>query len=481
MAHRVLSLKYRPQNFNDITGQQHVVMSLKGGIKTGRIGHAFLFAGPRGVGKTTTARIFAKSLNCQEGPTADPCQSCQACKEITLSRSIDVVEIDGASNRGIEEIRNLREGVKYAPLHGKYKIYIIDEVHMLTSEAFNALLKTLEEPPVNVVFIFATTNSTKMPATILSRCQRFMFKRLSVKEISDRLIYIAKRENIEITPEALHYIAVRADGSIRDGESILEQLASFVEGVIQEKDVFDLIGFLSNSFYHELLQHIMSGMLDKVFTTLNYGIENGADPVEIYRGFTQYIRTVLLAKSQMSDELLELTNDEVTLVRNLSVNETTLIAYIELCLKHEENIKRSINARIAMELLFSQLTLQRAYDNVPVKHGNRNESTEKKNPSEPKKSDIKSILINILQPKNPRLAGVVRKSQVSINEDTVKVIVDSDFSYRQLHSKLSTMISQLRKALQKDIKVELHKEKKERKDSDLVKNIKGLFDGEEVR
>lgn len=481
MAHRVLSLKYRPQNFDDITGQQHVVMSLKGGIKTGRIGHAFLFAGPRGVGKTTTARIYAKSLNCREGPTANPCQECQSCKEITLSRSIDVVEIDGASNRGIEEIRNLRESVKYAPLHGKYKVYIIDEVHMLTTEAFNALLKTLEEPPVNVVFIFATTNPTKVPATILSRCQRFMFKRLSVKEITDRLIYIAKREDIDIAPEALHYIAVRADGSIRDGESILEQLASFVEGTVQEKDVFDLIGFLGNSFYHELLQHVMAGKLDKVFTTLHYGIENGADPVEIYRGFTQYVRTVLLAKSNLSDELLELNVEEAAMVRGLSIDEATLVACLELCLKHEDNIKRSVNARIAMELLFGQLALHNGNQGNTGALKTSSKPTGKKNPPKEIKTDIKNVLIDLLQPKYPRLAGVVRKSRVSEDNDTITIHVDNDFSYRQLDSKLTAMVNELRRMLQRDVGLNLQIEKKEHKDNDLVKNIKGLFDSEEVR
>jgi DNA polymerase-3 subunit gamma/tau len=191
VTHRVISLRYRPQDFDELTGQSHITRSLKGAVKSGRIGHAFLFAGPRGVGKTTTARILAKSLNCNEGANIHPCQKCQSCKEITLSRNLDVIEIDGASNRGIDEIRNLREGVRYSPIHGRYKIYIIDEVHMLTQEAFNALLKTLEEPPPKVIFIFATTNPMKIPTTILSRCQRFVFKRLSIKEISSRLGAIA--------------------------------------------------------------------------------------------------------------------------------------------------------------------------------------------------------------------------------------------------------------------------------------------------
>ncbi|GAJ02569.1 unnamed protein product, partial [marine sediment metagenome] len=243
-----------------------------------------LFAGPRGVGKTTTARIFAKSLNCVEGPNSLPLsKNVNYVGKLPLSRSIDVIEIDGASNRGIEEIRSLREGVKYSPLHGRYKIYIIDEVHMLTQEAFNALLKTLEEPPPKVVFVFATTNPTKLPTTILSRCQRFVFKRLSVSEITSRLRTIADKEKIKITENALHYLAIRADGSIRDGESILEQLASFIEGEVTEEDVFKLIGFLGNDFYFTLLNKILTVDLSKVIVMLNKGIEDGADPVEIYR------------------------------------------------------------------------------------------------------------------------------------------------------------------------------------------------------
>ena len=460
-------------------------MSLKGGIRTGRIGHAFLFAGPRGVGKTTTARILAKSLNCKEGPTATPCQVCQSCKEITLSRSIDVVEVDGASNRGIDEIRNLREGVKYAPLHGKYKVYIIDEVHSLTQDAFNALLKTLEEPPQNVVFIFATTNPTKVPATILSRCQRFMFKRLSVKEITERLDFIAKKESIAITPEALHYVAMRADGSIRDGESVLEQLSAFVEGTIQEKDVFDLIGFLGTAFFQTLFKHVIAGELDKIFITLNGGIERGADPMEVYRGFTQYLRTMLLAKSKLPDELLELNAEEVAAMRDFAVDKATLIAYLETCLDHEGSIKRSVNARIAIELLLSQLALKDDQEQIPAKPVSQRTSSKPSpdktsNPGK-KSNDPPDVLLGLLQHKHPQLAGVMKKARIAMQEDTMHIKVDNEFSYRQIEGKLQALTKQLQDALQRDITIQLSIETKERKDNDLVKNIKGLFDSEEVR
>jgi DNA polymerase-3 subunit gamma/tau len=391
------------------------------------------------------------------------------------------VEIDGASNRGIDEIRNLREGVKYAPLHGKYKVYIIDEVHSLTPDAFNALLKTLEEPPQNVVFIFATTNPIKVPATILSRCQRFTFKRLGIKEISERLEFIAKKEGIEITPEALHYVAIRADGSIRDGESILEQLAAFVEGTIQEKDVFDLIGFLGHVFYQELFQCVMSGALDKIFITLNHGIERGADPVEIYRGFTLYLRTMLLAKSKLPDELLELNAEEVASLRDIPVNETKLISYLEVCLNHEDIIKRSVNARIAIELLMSQLAMRHDQMHAPSEPSNRKPPFEKKPDPPGTEGSASEILIDILQQKNPRLAGVVRKARVTQQKNVVHIKVDNEFSYRQLNGKLTAITKQLQDAIKKDITIQVSIEKKERKDNDLVKNIKGLFDGEEVR
>ncbi len=315
MAHRVFSLKYRPQNFDELTGQNHIVLSLKGAINSGSIGHAFLFAGPRGVGKTTTARILAKSLNCASGPTVNPCQNCPSCKEIAASRSVDVIEIDGASNRGIDEIRNLREGIKYAPLHGRYKIYIIDEVHMLTEQAFNALLKTLEEPPASVIFVLATTDPAKVPATILSRCQRFAFKRLSISEISRRLKSIADKEGIEITEKALYYLALRADGSIRDGESILEQLSSFVDGKITEEHVFNLIGFISIDFYIDLINKIIRKDLAGAFTLLNKNIEEGVDVFEIYQGLLMCLRKTLLVHIGLNPELIESTREEIAIIK----------------------------------------------------------------------------------------------------------------------------------------------------------------------
>ncbi len=476
MVHRVISLRYRPQNFDELTGQNHIVLSLKGAIKSGRIGHALLFAGPRGVGKTTTARIFAKSLNCVEGPTVYPCQKCQLCREITLSRSIDVIEIDGASNRGIEEIRSLREGVKYSPLHGRYKIYIIDEVHMLTQEAFNALLKTLEEPPPKVVFVFATTNPTKLPTTILSRCQRFVFKRLSVSEITSRLRTIADKEKIKITENALHYLAIRADGSIRDGESILEQLASFIEGEVTEEDVFKLIGFLGNDFYFTLLNKILTVDLSKVIVMLNKGIEDGADPVEIYRGFTNYLRAAFLIRTGVPCEFVELNSEEIEVLKNIELSRDETIHLLEICLRFEDIVKRSVNVRIAIELLFSQLILCLTKSK---KRENNNRVVLSSSPNE--NVNIKEALFLDLQKNSPKLAGIIHKADITKNNDNVTISVKNEFAKTQLVNNQKKVKSLLKKILNADfiLNIEIVHQKEE--ESNLIQTIKVLFDSEEVR
>ncbi len=292
----VLARKYRPKTFDEVIGQDHVTTTLRNAIRSNRIAHAYLFAGPRGVGKTTTARILAKALNCKDGPTEVPCNTCPSCLEISRTTSPDVLEIDGASNRGIDEIRNLREKVRYAPLQGRYKIYVIDEVHMLTTEAFNALLKTLEEPPPQVLFIFATTEPNKLLQTILSRCQRFDFRKISVKEMMERLKYIADHEKIEVEDEAFLLMAKKADGSVRDAESMLDQVASFSQNKVTASDVRTVLGFVPSELLFELTdcfsQHDPRGallLIDRV-------IRQGYDPREFVLELVEHLRTLLLLR-----------------------------------------------------------------------------------------------------------------------------------------------------------------------------------------
>ena len=470
MNHRVISLKYRPQDFDELTGQSHVVLSLKGAINSGRVGHAFLFAGPRGVGKTTTARILAKSLNCVEGPTVHPCQKCQSCREIALSRSIDVVEIDGASNRGIDEIRNLREAVQYAPLHSQFKVYIIDEVHMLTQEAFNALLKTLEEPPPSVVFIFATTNPIKVPQTILSRCERFVFKRLSVKEISGRLKSVAKREGVAITDKALHYIAVRADGSVRDGESILEQLVSFVEGTITEEDVFKLIGFLSSEFYHGLVQYIVRQSHADVLRALNQGIEEGADPLEMYRGLVDYLRAALLVHSDLPGEFLDLSDEEIEKIKSMDLDRDKVMSMLEVLLQCEELVKRSMNARVALELLLCQLI--RSVVMLETQDNSVNQANH---------GDLKQEILKALQARSPKLAALIHRSTLDIDGRSVSVIVENDFAQKQLLRSKEILTSVLKKVLNQEPNLHVGVSGNVKKENSIEDTIRVLFDGEEVR
>jgi len=297
MSYQVLARKWRPQVFDDVVGQAHITRTLQNAIATNRLAHAFLFSGPRGVGKTTTARILAKALNCINGPTPTPCGTCDSCLETTAGTSVDVIEIDGASNRGIEHIRELREAVKYAPVVGKYKVYVIDEVHMLTNEAFNALLKTLEEPPPHVLFIFATTEPQKIPATIHSRCQRYGFKRVALHDIIERLRTIAAAEGITITDQGLAMVARAAEGSMRDSLSLLDQAVSYSGMEIRDEELQTTLGSVAQTsliaFTAELLTRNAAALLKQVDALL----EQGQDMRQFLAGVVEHLRNLLVVKT----------------------------------------------------------------------------------------------------------------------------------------------------------------------------------------
>ncbi|OGW80753.1 MAG: DNA polymerase III, subunit gamma and tau [Omnitrophica bacterium RIFCSPLOWO2_12_FULL_44_17] len=312
MSYLIFARKFRPQTFDEIIGQEPVAETLKNAILKNRVAQSFLFTGSRGVGKTSTARILAKSLNCEKGPTPTPCNQCTACTEITGGSSLDVLEIDGASNRGIEEIRNLRENVKFKPVTGRYKVYIIDEVHMLTGEAFNALLKTLEEPPGHVKFIFATTEIHKVPLTILSRCQRFNFRRIPTVIIAQKLKDIAKKEKIKATDKALFLIAKAAEGSLRDGESLLDQMASCGANEIKEEDVIFSLGLTSDDIYFPLIEALRNQNSKEALTAIKVVLDSGGDLIQFSKGLLELFRDLLILNvGGKADELIEASDDRL--------------------------------------------------------------------------------------------------------------------------------------------------------------------------
>ena len=298
MSYEVFARKYRPQTFDDLVGQTHVSRTLKNAVAQNRLAHAYLFVGPRGVGKTSTARILAKSLNCVKGPTVTPCGECDNCREIAGGNSLDVIEIDGASNNSVEDVRQLRENVRYAPAKGRYKIYLIDEVHMLSAAAFNALLKTLEEPPEHVKFIFATTEPQKVLPTILSRCQRFDLHRIPANLIAEHLQVIAKKEEITLEPSAAYSIARGAEGGLRDAESMLDQLVAFCGDKITESDVLNVFGFTSDQTVSDLTGRILRGETPEAIDQLHEQCEAGKDMMRLMADLIAYMRDLLVFKAK---------------------------------------------------------------------------------------------------------------------------------------------------------------------------------------
>jgi DNA polymerase-3 subunit gamma/tau len=352
MGYLVLARKWRPQTWDELVAQQHVSATLRNAIRQKRIAHAYLMTGPRGVGKTSAARILAKSLNCEKGPTPDPCNVCSSCLEVTSGRSMDVVEIDGASNRSIDDIRNLRETVRYAPTRGSYKIYIIDEVHMLTTEAFNALLKTLEEPPEHVLFLFATTEPHKVPATILSRCQRFDFHRVGLSDTAALLKKICAGEKIEIDEEAVHLIARKADGSLRDSQSILDQMVSFCEGRIGVDDVVKALGLIDQQCFFDLADRIAARDAGGALAVVDRLVESGASIEEFMDGLAGHLRNLLVTSATGRTTSLELSDaaKERTAEQAKSFREEDILRMHRIVSETGHQLRFSADPRIPLEL-----------------------------------------------------------------------------------------------------------------------------------
>ncbi len=357
MAYFVTARKWRPQKFEEVVGQEHITKTLKNAIQNNRIANAFIFSGPRGVGKTTTARILAKALNCLNPKDGEPCNECDLCVKFLKSQTLDIIEIDGASNRRIEEIRKLRESVKYAPTVGKYKVYIIDEVHMLTTESFNALLKTLEEPPAHTVFIFATTDVHKVPLTILSRCQRFDFRRIELQAIKKQLKKIADAENIEIDDQSLTIIAKKADGALRDAQSLFDQVVSYCGNKIEVKDITLMLNLIDEEIYFALSDAILEKNFAAAFDISQKLYENGWDFIDFTNGILEHFRNIMTLKIRGNTDLIETSENykkRYFKYKDL-FSEGDLLRILTYLSKLQSEIKIIRNQKLKIEIALTQI------------------------------------------------------------------------------------------------------------------------------
>jgi DNA polymerase-3 subunit gamma/tau len=353
MSYLVFARKYRPQTFDQVIQQKHVTQTLANAISSGRVAHAILFSGPRGTGKTTIARILAKAMNCEKGPMAEPCNECRSCKEITAGNAVDVFEIDGASNNGVEQVRELRENTKYMPSHSAFKIYIIDEVHMLSTAAFNALLKTLEEPPAHIIFLFATTEPRKIPVTILSRCQRHDLKRIASQDIKAHMEKICAKEGIDISQESLDLIAGEAGGSMRDALSLLDQAATGIEGARGHEAVLEILGVVDRKLIFDISEAMLKGDATAALDIIDEVYQYGYSIADFYDSIIRHFRHLLVAKlSKNANRLLDLPAHEIEQIQN-QVNNSSVLhiqQILDILFRDEQSIRWSSWPKMVLEV-----------------------------------------------------------------------------------------------------------------------------------
>lgn len=371
MSYTALYRKFRPQEFEDVKGQEHIVTTLKNQIKADRIGHAYLFCGTRGTGKTTVAKIFAKAVNCEHPVEGSPCGKCAICKAIADGSSMNVIEIDAASNNGVDNIRQIREEVTYRPTEGKYKVYIIDEVHMLSAGAFNALLKTLEEPPSYVIFILATTEAHKIPITILSRCQRYDFHRISIDTIAGRLMDLMKEEQVEVEEKAIRYVAKAGDGSMRDALSLLDQCIAFHLGeTLTYNNVLEVLGAVDTEIFSQLLRQIINKDITGAIGTLDMLVDEGREMGQMVIDFTWYLRNLMLIQSSDDmEEVLDMSKEHIEALKEEAVliKPEVLMRYIRIFSELSNQIKYASQKRILIEIAIIKLCkpqMEKDYESV---------------------------------------------------------------------------------------------------------------------
>lgn len=353
----VTARKWRPKKFSELIGQAHITTTLQNSIRNNRIAHAYLFTGPRGVGKTSTARIFAKSLNCLNPKDTEPCNECELCEDIQSNQTLDIIEIDGASNRGIDEIRTLRESVKYAPTKGKYKVYIIDEVHMLTKESFNAFLKTLEEPPSHTIFIFATTDIHKVPLTIISRCQRYDFRRINRETIKNAIKEIAEKEKIKIDDKTLSIIAKKADGSLRDAESYFDQVVAFCDKKIEPVTVAKMLNLIDDEIYFKISDAVLEKNFSSIFDVTKEIYENGWNFIDFMDGLLEHFRNILTVLVNKKTDIIETAEEfkKRYLEYEGKFSSSDILRLLNFLTKVQQELRYSQNHKLKIEIALCHL------------------------------------------------------------------------------------------------------------------------------
>ncbi|GAA0103314.1 DNA polymerase III subunit gamma/tau [Paraclostridium bifermentans] len=530
--HKALYRAYRPQTFKDVVGQEHIIRTLKNQIQNNNVGHAYLFCGTRGTGKTSTAKIFARALNCQNSVDEEPCNECEVCKDILSDNIMDVIEIDAASNNSVDDIREIRENVKYTPAKCKYKVYIIDEVHMLSQGAFNALLKTLEEPPSYVIFILATTEPHKIPATILSRCQRFDFKRVTVKDMSTRMKEICDDVNVVVDDRALNLIARNSQGALRDALSILDQCMSFSENDIEYKDVVDLLGTVNIEQLFEMAEYVIKEDTKKCLEILNEFVVWGKDIKNLIDDLIDHFRNLMVCKvSSDLDEIISLPEEIVEQLKaqasTIEVND--IIRILNILSTTQDTIKVSSNPRVLAEVSIMKLS-QPMFDeskesllkrisnleeviksgkininnNVEIESKKETKETSEKNEveaeeevfyEEVKSEDVElieksweNILTHIKKDKNMPVYAILREAkEFNVSANNLYIVFDDNFAFAK--NKLSDEktrnyiegvireilnrsfgIKIILKSESKNIKLEIEKEQKD-KGEEILKSV----------
>ncbi|MFI3172552.1 MAG: DNA polymerase III subunit gamma/tau [Eubacteriales bacterium] len=511
MSYTALYRKFRPGEFQDVKGQDHIITTLKNQIEANRIGHAYLFCGTRGTGKTTVAKIFAKAVNCEHPIDGSPCGECDMCRTITSGASMNVIEIDAASNNGVDNIREIREEVAYRPTQGRYKVYIIDEVHMLSIGAFNALLKTLEEPPEYVIFILATTEVHKIPITILSRCQHYDFKRITIDTITLRLQALMNQEEVEVEERALRYIAKVADGSMRDALSLLDQCIAFYMGQILTYDnVLEVLGAVDTEMFSKLLRCVLKQDVAQVLNLLEELIMQGRELTQLVNDFTWYQRNLLLVKSSDNmEDVLDVSTENLAQLKEESemVDAITLLRYIRIFSELSNQIKYATQKRILLEVALIKLctpnmevdsesvlervrTIEDKLENgMPMQVVSRNENSYKsKDIAERQKIELPKALPEEIQEVAKNFRSIVnastgltknylKKARISLGANGKLLIVmegDMDVAYVDREDNRKELEALIENKIGKRVEVEIRKLERDRKFDDVFPDLEQL-------